>query len=298
MELRHLRYFIAVAEEENVTRAAVRLHVAQPSLSRQIRDLEADLGLALFEHGARSLRLTDAGRQFLAEARAVLARLEEGVRSTRAVVDGEGGEIRIGYAPSLAVELLPRILRQFQRERPRVRVQLHDLSTMEMLRGLRDGSLHLALLVRMRGMEIGDLHFEEIERHAVCVALHPSHPLARLSQLRLEQLAGERIIAFNVENYPEYHRWLAHLFSGLAKPPRIVEEHDSATSLIAAVEAGRGVAMVSQRIDCLSGQRLKVLPLWPAPLPLVIGIASPRQGAASVASAFQAAALAMQDRDG
>lgn len=296
MELRHLRYFVAVAEEENITRAAARLRVAQPSLSRQIRDLEAELGLALFEHGARSLRLTDAGRQLLGEARAVLARLEEAVRSTKAVADGEGGEIRIGYAPSLAVELLPRMLRQFQRERPGVRVQLHDLSTLEMLRGLRDGSLHIALLVRMRGMEIGDLHFEEIERHAVCVALHPAHPLAKLPRLRLEQLAGERIIAFNVENYPEYHRWVAGLFAGLAKPPPIAEEHDSATSLIAAVEAGRGIAMVSQRIDCLSGQRLKVLPLRPAPPPLVIGIASLKQGAASVACAFREAARAMPAR--
>lgn len=296
MELRHLRYFVAVAEEENITRAAARLRVAQPSLSRQIRDLEADLGLALFEHGARSLRLTEAGRQLLGEARAVLARLEEAVRSTKAVADGEGGEIRIGYAPSLAVELLPRMLRQFQRERPGVRVQLHDLSTLEMLRGLRDGSLHIALLVRMRGMEIGDLHFEEIERHAVCVALHPAHPLAKLPRLRLEQLAGERIIAFNVENYPEYHRWVAGLFAGLAKPPSIAEEHDSATSLIAAVEAGRGIAMVSQRIDCLSGQRLKVLPLRPAPPPLVIGIASLKQGAASVTCAFREAARAMPAR--
>src|SRR3569623_66009 len=114
MELRHLRYFAAVAEEQNVTRAAARLHVSQPPLSRQIRDLEDELGVALFEHGAKSVRLTEAGRAFLPEARAALRRVEEAVQMVKAVAKGERGEIHVGYAPSLAVDLLPRALRRFQ----------------------------------------------------------------------------------------------------------------------------------------------------------------------------------------
>src|SRR5437870_11896492 len=98
MELRHLRYFVAVAEEQNVTRAAARLHVSQPPLSRQIRDLEDELGVALFDHGAKAVRLTEAGRVFLTEARAVVQRADGGA-------DGQS-EIHVGYAPSLTVEVL------------------------------------------------------------------------------------------------------------------------------------------------------------------------------------------------
>src|SRR5215207_2956046 len=157
MELRHLRYFVAVAEEQNVTRAAAKLHVSQPPLSRQIRDLENELGVALFEHGAKAVRLTEAGRVFLTEARAVLQRAAEAVQTVKAVASGQRGEIQVGYAPSLTVEILPRALRQFQEANPGIRVQLHDLSTREMLRGLSDGKLHVALIIEtppkvMRGL--------------------------------------------------------------------------------------------------------------------------------------------------
>src|ERR1041385_5494098 len=129
MEFRHLRYFVAVAEEENVTRAAERLHVSQPPLSRQIRDLEEELGVQLFERSAKAVRLTDAGRVFLNEARSVLDRVDEATRAVKAISSRASGELHLGYAPSLAVDILPRALRQFQSEMPGVRVMLHDLST-------------------------------------------------------------------------------------------------------------------------------------------------------------------------
>lgn len=273
MELRHLRYFVAVAEEQNVTRAAARLHVSQPPLSRQIRDLEDELGVALFNHGAKALRLTEAGKVFLIEARAVLQRVDDAVRMAKAVASGQRGEIHVGYAPSLAVELLPRTLKLFQEANPDVRVQLHDLATQEMLRGLRNGNLHVALLVQVSPKVLAEFVFEALQCHAVCVAMHPAHRLARVRKVGLEQVAKERLIAFTLADYPEHHAWIADLFAPLNCAPQIVEEHDSATSLIAAVEAVRGVALVSQRLECLVGPRLKILPLEPAPPPLVIGIA-------------------------
>ncbi|HWI55614.1 MAG TPA: LysR family transcriptional regulator, partial [Bacillota bacterium] len=133
MELRHLRYFVATAETENVSRAALKLHVSQPALSRQIRDLEEELGLALFERSAKSVRLSEAGRAFLPEARAVLQRAETAVTAARALAAGGHGELHVGYAPSPTVRLLPPTLRAFQSQSPTVRVKLHDLSTEEML---------------------------------------------------------------------------------------------------------------------------------------------------------------------
>src|SRR5882762_3177880 len=290
MELRHLRYFVAVAEEQNVTRAAARLHVSQPPLSRQIRDLEDELGVALFDHGAKSVRLTEAGKVFLTEARAVVQRADEAVQTVKAVANGQRGEIHVGYAPSLTVELLPRALRSFQEANPSVRVQLHDLSTQEMLRGLRDGKLHVALIIQVSTKVLTGLVFEELHRYAVCVAVHPAHPLARVRKIGLERVAAERLITLTLADYPEYHAWLSNLFTPLKRPPQIAEEHDSATSLIASVEAGRGVALVHQDFDCLSGPRLKIRPLTPAPPPFVVGVAR-RKGENSVATEKFMAAL-------
>jgi DNA-binding transcriptional LysR family regulator len=290
MELRHLRYFVAVAEEQNVTRAAARLHVSQPPLSRQIRDLEDELGVALFEHGAKSVKLTDVGRAFLNEARAVLQRADEAVQMVKAVASGKRGEIHVGYAPSLMVEILPAALRSFPESNPGVRVQLHDLSTQEMLRGLREQKLQVALIIQTSPKAMDGLIFQELRRYAICVAVHPAHRLARARHVRLEQVAAERLITYTLAEYPEYHTWLADLFAPLKRPPQIAEEHDSATSLIASVEAGRGVALVPKGFECLAGPRLKVRPLVPAPPPFVVGISSRKEDRSTVTQNFITAA--------
>jgi DNA-binding transcriptional LysR family regulator len=289
MELRHLRYFVAVAEEQNVTRAAKRLHVSQPPLSRQIRDLEDDLGVALFEHRAKAVRLTEAGRVFLDEARAVLRRADEAVQMARAVAGGRRGEIHVGYAPSLAVELLPTALRVFQESNPGVRVQLHDLSTREMLRGLRDESLQLALLVQVSVKVLEGLLFEELRHYGICVAMHPAHRLARTRKVGLGQIVEERLIAYTVADYPEYHVWLADLFAPFNRLPQIAEEHDSATSLVASVEAGRGIALVQESFQCFSGPRLKIRLLTPPPPPLIVGAARRKDAKSPAIENFLAA---------
>ncbi len=290
MELRHLRYFVAVAEEQNVTRAAARLHVSQPPLSRQIRDLEDELGIALFEHGAKAVRLTEAGHVFLNEARAVLQRVDEAVQTIKAVASGQRGEIHVGYAPSLTVEVLPRALRRFQNGNPGIRVRLHDLSTQEMLSGLREGKLQVGLMIQMSPRVMHGLGFQELRRYAVCVAVNPAHPLARARKVGLEQVANERLITYTLADYPEYHAWLVDLFSTLKRSPQIAEEHDSATSLIASVEAGHGVALVQQGFDCFAGPRLKVRPLTPAPPPFVVGVAYRKETNSPVTKNFIAAA--------
>ena len=286
MELRHLRYFVAVAEEENVTRAALKLHVSQPALSRQVRDLEHELGFLLLERHANSMRLTDGGRVFLAEARAVLQRAEAAVKTARAAANGGRGELHIGYAPSLTARILPPALRLFQAEQPGARVTWHDSSTEEMLTGLRENQLHLAFLVRPSRAMLRGLQFEDLAHDPLRLALPPNHPLAQKSHVTLAQAAAEPLIVYSRKEYPEYHELLKSLFTSDKTKLRIAEEHDSVTSLIAAVEAGNGVALTPESLTCISGPRLKLIPFSPAAKPLIVGAAWSRLGLNATAKRF------------
>jgi len=286
MELRHLRYFIAVAEAENVSRAALKLHVSQPALSRQIRDLEEELGFKLLERSAKSVRLTEAGKTFQVEALAVLQRVQEALKTARAVATGGRGELHVGYAPSLTTRILPPALRAFQAGSPNVRVLLHDLSTEEMLARLRDGALQIAFLVRPSPAMLRGLRFENLRRESLRLAVAPGHPLARRRTVRLAEFAREPLIAYSRKEYPEYHEALATFFATIKAKPQVAEEHDGIASLAAAVEAGGGVALVSESVACLTGPRLKLIPIVPAPEPLVIGAAWPGSGLAPAAERF------------
>lgn len=290
MELRHLRYFVAVAEEENVTRAAARLHVSQPALSRQIRDLEEEIGFSLLERSAKSVRLTDAGRTFLTESRAVLKAVENAVQTARAKASGTHGDLHVGYAPSLTIEMLPRALRQFQIDFPRVRVILHDLSTEEMVAQLNKGKLQLALAVEPTRKMMRGLRFTRIAAYPVCVAVSPTHRLARSRPVKLSELAREPLIAYSREDYPEYHHGVDALFKRGEPRPRVTEEHDSVNSLIAAVESGRGVALVPKCLACMVGPRLKLLPLKPAAPPIVVGAIAREKPVPELVQKFIAAA--------
>jgi len=286
MELRHLRYFVAVAEMENVSRAALKLHVSQPALSRQIRDLEDELGFPLLERSAKSVRLTEAGRVFLAESKSVLHRAEEAVTAARTVATGSRAELHVGYAPTLTARILPPALRAFQSAMPNVRVKLHDLSTEEMLAGLRERKLHLALTVRPAPAALRGLRFEELMLEPLRLAVAPAHALARRRVVSLADALREPFVVYSRKDYPDYHELLATVFSTVGAQPRIAEEHDGVSSLVSAIAAGNGVAMVPDSINCLAGARLKLLSLSPDPKPLIIGVILPRDGADAAARSF------------
>jgi LysR family transcriptional regulator, benzoate and cis,cis-muconate-responsive activator of ben and cat genes len=286
MELRHLRYFVAVAEEENVSRAAMKLHVSQPALSRQIRDLEDELGFPLLKRSAKSVRLLDAGRAFLTEARAVLQRADEAVKAAREIATSGRSELHVGYAPSLTARILPPTLRAFQSDSPKARVILHDLSTEEMFAGLREGKLQIAFVVRPSRAMLRGMRFEELTRDAWRLAVAPSHPLATRRTITIEEVAREPLIAYSRNEYPDYHENLADIFAEATTKPRVAEEHDSVSSLIAAVEAGGGVAVVSESLACIAGPRLKLLPLSSPPNALVIGAAWLKAGLTGSAENF------------
>ena len=294
MELRHLRYFVAVAEEENVSRAALKLHVSQPGISRQIRDLEEEIGFELFERSAKSVRLTAAGAVFLTEARAVLERAAEAVDKARAVAGGRSGEIHIGYAPSLTVQILPQALRKFQEQFPNVRAVLHDLSTEEMLGWLGEKKLDLALTVRPPAKLLRRFQFEELARYALRVAVAPKHALARAKSVDLDQVVSQPLIAYNRKDYPDYHIMLDKLFAPVGRQPRIAGEHDSVTSLIAAVESGHGFALVPECLACMVGPRLKLIPLVHSLPPIPVGAIWCDHADSALARQFIAAARAKE----
>jgi LysR family transcriptional regulator, benzoate and cis,cis-muconate-responsive activator of ben and cat genes len=177
-------------------------------------------------------------------------------------------------------------LRAFQAQSPDVRVKLHDLSTEEMLTGLRDGTLQIAFVVRLPSAMQRGLKFEELARDPFYLAVAPKHPLAGRRSVKLAEVAGEPLVTYSRKDYPEAHENLAEMFAAIHSKPRIAEEHDSVSSLIAAVEAGNGVAIAPQSLGCTAGPRLKLIPFSPALPPLVVGAAWIKNGLTPAAEGF------------
>ena len=286
MELRHLRYFVAVAEAENFSRAALKLHVSQPALSRQIRDLEDELGFLLLERTAKSVKLTEAGHNFLIGSRAVLHRTDEAVNTARAIAKGGRSELHIGYAPTPTVRILPMTLRAFQAALPNVKVKLHDLTTEEMLGGLRSRKLQLALLVRPTKAMLRGFQFVELMKDRLCLAVPPDHDFAKLKSISLARVVREPLVSLSREEYPEINEFLHELFASTGKKPNIVEEHESAAEIVSAIESGTGFAFVPETLACSFGARVKLIPLTPAPEPLSIGAAWVKEGFEPAAERF------------
>jgi LysR family transcriptional regulator, benzoate and cis,cis-muconate-responsive activator of ben and cat genes len=287
MELRHLRYFVGVAEMENVSRAALKLHVSQPALSAQIRDLEDEIGFQLLERTAKSVRLTKAGRAFLNEARAVLERADEAVKKARSIAAAEPGELHIGYSPVPFAEILPKILRAFQRAMPNVHVKLHDWSYQAIRDGLRDGRLQIGLIVPPpKASSRLDLRYEELFHNRACVVVAPHHPFARRRAIPLTEVAAEPLIGPTRENHAGYYDHLSTIFSRVKRKPRVVEQHDSISGIISAVEAGTGVVIGGDIFRYTFGNRVKLLHLIPEPKPFSIGIAAPKGKLSPAAEKF------------
>ena len=285
VELRHLRYFVAVAEVENFSRAATqKLHVAQPSLSRQIRDLEDEVGVPLLERRPRAVRLTAAGRTFLAEARAILKYTNEAVLKARAVGGKSETELHVGDFPLAAARIMPRLLRAFQTAMPNVHVKLHDWPVEKEIAGVRDAQLQLAIIVRpLTGTWHRQLRFEELMSVRVCLAVSCDHPFAKREAVSLTEAAREPFIGLLHEEYPQHRAYVDAIFARVKDKPRFVEEQDGWAGLFSAVDAGTGVAIASDAFDYAFGGRVKLLPLKPEPKRVPVGIIS-RKGRLSPAA--------------
>jgi DNA-binding transcriptional LysR family regulator len=198
------------------------------------------------------------------------------VQTVQALAAGDRGRLRIGYAPSLTMDVLPRALCEFEQRWPGVRVTLHDLSSEECLQRLAAGRIDLALTVPPGAARRRGLTFVRVKNYPPCCAVPARHPLARKRAIRLQDLRDRKFVVLSQEDYPEYRGWLQALFAPAGFDPRIALECDSATGLIAAVEAGRGIAIVPSSYACVASPRVRLLPFVPPPAPVVLGALSTR----------------------
>jgi len=276
MELRHLRYFVAVAEALNFTKAASRLHVAQPALSRQVSDLEDELGVDLLRRTSHGVILTEEGKLFLAETRVVLKHVDESVTKVRALARGEFGELQVGYVPPLDLHILPRALAEFQKTTPGVKVVLHDLGSDELCQELRNGKLHLALMMQPSEEATAGIEFEEVGRYSFFVAMASGHPLTKMKAISPETLAKQPLAVLDRRRNSEFHRILKRVFAPLR--PNIATESDSLNSLITEINIGKCVAVVSEIFKQAVGTRLTYRKLANTEAAMCVGIARAKNG--------------------
>jgi len=278
MELRRLRYFLAVGEALNFTKAAAQLRVAQPALSRQVRELEDEIGVDLLRRSPRGVTLTAEGKLFLREVRELLKRADESVERVRALARGEYGELHIGYSAIPTTEILPATLAAFRRAVPRVKLLLHDLLIDEIIAGLRDATLELAVLAQATGEATAGIEFEALRTYPWCVAMTAAHPFAPLKSIPLGKLAAEPLVGLSRKANSGYNRILEQVFAPISAKPRIAVECDSVSSLIMEVEAGRGIALVITALKPLYGKRLLYRPVTGTTESVSVGIARATKG--------------------
>ena len=275
MELRHLRYFVAVAEELHFTRAAERLHIGQPPLSQQIQALEEELGVTLFARSKRRVALTDAGQRFLASARQILADTEQAAEQARRAARGEVGELRIGFTSSLPfTSLLPAVLNDYRRRHPQVRLTLREMFTADQFAALAAARLDVGF-VRYTGVAAPPgLSVREIRRDPLRLVIHQRHPLAGEAALSFAQLRDEAFISYPRDAGTGLNVLLRQLCLAAGFEPKVVQEAHEATTQIGLVAAGLGLAVLPSPLECVRIGGVRYVPLLDAGAHLSLAVAT------------------------
>lgn len=247
MEFRHLRYFLALSEELHFGRAARRLHISQPPLSLNIRQLEESMGARLFHRTSREVRLTAAGRAFVPAARALLEQAAEAARHAREVEQGFEGRLRIGLVSSMLYRGLPDLVREFQGRHPQVRVMLRELNSQDQMTEMLQGRLDVAFVHTVRvPAEVSRLLVAS-ERFLCCVPA--GHALAGARRLKLRQLQEEAFVMFSREASPDYYERVLAICSDAGFYPEVRHEVRHWLSVVSMVAQGLGVALVPAALE-------------------------------------------------
>jgi DNA-binding transcriptional LysR family regulator len=241
VELRHLRYFVAVAEELHFGRAAARLGIQQPPLSQQIKYLESVIGHALFVRTSRSVSLTASGQELLERARRILTRVQEDLSAARRVGRGEVGALTVGFAGSAMLTVLPDVVKVYRRDYQEVRLRLLEMATSEIIEHLRDGSVDLGFL-RDPGKQEG-LVIEMVLREPFVAVLPERHRLAKMKNIPVAKLKGEPFVFYQRRMGPVAYDKTMHLCKRAGFEPQIVQDTPQWPTAIRLIAAGLGVSI-------------------------------------------------------
>lgn len=259
VELRHLRYFLAVAEERNFSRAAQRLHIAQPPLSMQIRQLEEILGGPLFVRTSRSVRLTEAGEILLRSARRILEQTSNEIERVSSVARGESGTLVFGFVSTALYTSMPDLLQRFQHENPSIHLHLHEMHSSEITHALVRSHLDLGLLRDPEpGLKTLPLLIEEY-----CLLLPRGHRLAHCSSVNLRNLADENFILFPRAAGEKAWNKTVGLCESAGFLPRIVQEAGSWQTIVGLVATGMGISIAPACVSAICHESVVALPLHP-----------------------------------
>jgi DNA-binding transcriptional LysR family regulator len=262
VELRHLRYFLAVAEELHFSRAAERVRIAQPALSQQIRRLEADVGVDLFHRSRRRVELTAAGEAMLRPARQALAEVEQAITAAQRAARGETGHLRIGFVESAAMNLVPAAVHRFRQRHPDVGLSLSELAVEAQVQGLLAETLDVAI-VRLPLSSQG-LELETIADEGLVVVAPSAHPLAERKRVSPAALAGEPLVLLAREMVPALYDQiiaLQHEHGGA----QIAQEATSIQAVLGLVAAGLGVSLLPASVTSLARTGVSFSELRPSP---------------------------------
>jgi DNA-binding transcriptional LysR family regulator len=246
MNLRPLQYFVVLAEELNFSRAAERLHVAQPALSQQIRNLEKRLGAELVDRGRRPLRLTEAGSYLCTEARQILASYEKAELGTREIGSGMRGWLAIGFTRSSMYSILPPALKAFHRAYPQVELKLFEMVTEEQADALRDERIHVG--IGRQPAPIPGCTTRPLLREHVMVALTSDHPMASADEVEIAEIAGSPLILYPRYTSAEFSKFIESMYRDAGFIPPVAHRAFEIQTAIALVAAGLGVTFVGESV--------------------------------------------------
>jgi DNA-binding transcriptional LysR family regulator len=283
MELRHLRYFVAVAEELNFRRAAARLFIAAPPLSVQVRKLEQEVGVKLLARQGRGICLTEAGRVFLEQAKRTLTQAEHGVALARLAEGGEIGRLSIGYNAPTGFLVFPTIVPAFRRTRPGVQLMFHALNMPQQIEGLRRETLDLGLV--WLPVPEGEFDIEELVREPLVVVLPATHPLARKDRVAIRDLSGEPMILPARGLHPDTYREIEQRFSRDHATLSVAYELESSLSMINFVAMGVGCTLLPSYARSIRQRGVVFRPLKSPPLLKTLAVIK-LKGRAGLAEAF------------
>lgn len=285
MELRHLRYFVAVAEELHFGRAAEKLHIAQPPLSQQIRRLEEELGVRLFERTRRRVQLTHAGHAFLEQARHTLAQAAQAIRVARKADQGEVGQLAVGFVDSAVYHALPPVLREFRERFPQVELVLRELGAADQFQLLHDGRLHAGFV--RSSIDDPALTQKTLFDEPLIAALPRTHELARRESVCLRDLSADPFVIFPRALGAGFYDQIVSLCRKAGFSPRVVQEANEMQTIVSLVAAGIGVAVVPASIRNLRMEGVVYLNIRKPLARTAMTVAWRRDDSSPVLKAFQ-----------